>query len=85
MIRKPLELPPAVARAFLKDMRASFAEENRYKQDEIALRQLHALKEHQGPALTLRPYPRAETAPAVRRERDVPADEGACQLKETAN
>jgi hypothetical protein len=25
------------------------AEPNRYKQDEIALRQLHALKEHQGP------------------------------------
>jgi hypothetical protein len=30
-------------------MRSYFAEENRYKQDEIALRQLHALKEHQGP------------------------------------
>jgi hypothetical protein len=29
-------------------MKAYFAEENRYKQDEIALRQLHALKEHQG-------------------------------------
>jgi hypothetical protein len=49
MIHKPLELPPAVARAFVKDMKAFFAEENRYKQDEIALRQLHALKEHQGP------------------------------------
>ena len=47
--RKPLDLPPAVARAFVNDMRAYFAEENRYKQDEIALRQLHALKEHQGP------------------------------------
>jgi hypothetical protein len=30
-------------------MKAFLAEENRYKQDEIALRQLHALKEHQGP------------------------------------
>ena len=49
MVRKPLELPPAVARAFVEDMRAFFAEENRYKQDEIALRQLNALKEHQGP------------------------------------
>ena len=39
MIRKPLDLPPAVARAFVKDMKAYFAEENRYKQDEIALRQ----------------------------------------------
>jgi hypothetical protein len=29
-------------------MRAFFAEENRYKQDEIAVRQLHALEEHQG-------------------------------------
>ena len=49
MIRKPLDLPPAAARAFLIDMRAYFAEENRYEQDEIALRQLHALEEHQGP------------------------------------
>jgi hypothetical protein len=48
-MRKPLELPPAVARAFVKDMKAYFAEENRYKQDEIALRQLHALWEFQGP------------------------------------
>lgn len=47
--RKQLELPAAVARAFIEDMRAYFAEENRYKQDEIALRRLHALKEHQGP------------------------------------
>ena len=49
MPRKPIDLPPAVARAFVEDMRAYFDEENRYKQDEIALRQLHALKEHQGP------------------------------------
>ena len=47
--RKQLELLAAVARAFIEDMRAYFAEENRYKQDEIALRRLHALKEHQGP------------------------------------
>jgi hypothetical protein len=26
---KPLDLPPAVARAFVKDMRAYFAEESR--------------------------------------------------------
>jgi hypothetical protein len=49
VVRKPLELPPAVARAFVKDMKAYFAEENQGKQDEIALRQLHVLKEHQGP------------------------------------
>jgi hypothetical protein len=66
MIRKPLNLPPAVAKAFIKDMRAFHAEPNRYKQDEIAL-QLHALKEHQGPR---------ERPPRFRRERDVPADEG---------
>ena len=49
IVRKPLDLPPAVARAFVDDMRAYFAEGNRYKQDEIAPRQLHALKEYQGP------------------------------------
>jgi hypothetical protein len=49
MIRKPLDLPPAVARAFVEDMKAYFAEEDRRKRDEIALRQLHVLREHQGP------------------------------------
>jgi hypothetical protein len=48
MIRKPLDLPPAVARAFVADMKAYFAEENRYKQDEIAARQLSALNEYRG-------------------------------------
>jgi hypothetical protein len=41
--RKPIELPPAVAKAFVKDMRAFFAEENAIKRDEIAARQLHVL------------------------------------------
>jgi hypothetical protein len=49
VVRKPLELPPAVARAFVKDMKAYFAEPNQHKQDEIALRQMHALSEFQGP------------------------------------
>jgi hypothetical protein len=50
MIRKlPLNLPPNIARAFVEDMRAYFAEEDRRKRDEIALRQLHVLREHQGP------------------------------------
>jgi hypothetical protein len=48
-VNKPLDLPPAVARAFIEDMQAYFVEENRYKQDEIAVRQLHALKRYQGP------------------------------------
>ena len=46
MPRKPIELPAAVARAFAKDMRAFLAEENAIKRDEIAARQLHALKQH---------------------------------------
>jgi hypothetical protein len=43
------ELPPTVARAFLKDMRAFFAVSDPGKRDEIALRQMHALWEHQRP------------------------------------
>jgi hypothetical protein len=45
-----LELPPPSARAFVDDMRAFFAEKNRYKQDEIALRQLHVLGSIKGRA-----------------------------------
>lgn len=37
-----IDLPPAVVRAFVKDMRAYFAETNGHKQDEMAARQLHA-------------------------------------------
>ena len=33
---KPLELPPDVARDFVRDMRAFFAEKNTIKADEIA-------------------------------------------------
>ena len=47
--RKPPELPPAVARTFVKDMKAFFKEKNAIKRDEIALRQLHALWHFQGP------------------------------------
>jgi hypothetical protein len=43
---KPIELPPAVARRFVDDMRAFHAETNAIKADEIAVRQLHALKQH---------------------------------------
>jgi hypothetical protein len=48
-VKKPLDLPPVVARAFVKDMKAYFAEGDVTKRDAIAVRQLHALKEHQGP------------------------------------
>jgi hypothetical protein len=47
-MKKPLELPPAVARAFVKDMKAFFAEENDLKRDEIAARQLSALNQYRG-------------------------------------
>jgi hypothetical protein len=44
MPSKPIELPPTVARAFVKDMRAFFRAKDAIKADEIAARQLHALK-----------------------------------------
>jgi hypothetical protein len=42
MPNKPLDLPMEVAKAFIKDMRAFFAEKNGVKADGIAARQLHA-------------------------------------------
>ena len=53
MPRKELELPPAVARNFVKDMRAFFAEKSTIKADAIAARQLHALREHYADKLRL--------------------------------
>jgi hypothetical protein len=49
MTTEPLDLPLKVAKAFIKDMNAYFAEENAIKRDEIAARQLHALARFQGP------------------------------------
>lgn len=50
MIRRaPIEVPPEVARRFIADMRAFHAERNAIKRDEIAARQLHALKQYQSP------------------------------------
>jgi hypothetical protein len=43
---KPIDLPPAVARRFVEDMCAFFAEPNTIKADAIAARQLQALREH---------------------------------------
>ena len=45
MPRKPIELPPEVAQAFVRDMRAYFATKG-IAADRFAARQLHALKEH---------------------------------------
>jgi hypothetical protein len=53
MPRKQLEVPPAVARSFARDMRAFFAEKNSIKKDEIAARQLHALRQHHASKLRL--------------------------------
>jgi len=49
MTRKPLELAPAVARSFLKDMRAFYAAKNSIKKDEIAARQAWLLNQHLKP------------------------------------
>jgi hypothetical protein len=46
MPRKQLEVPPAAARAFVKDMRAFHAAKTGFEKDAIAARQLHALREH---------------------------------------
>jgi hypothetical protein len=42
-------LPPKVAKAFVRDIRAFFNAKNQLKQDEIASRQLHALAAFQRP------------------------------------
>jgi hypothetical protein len=39
MLRKQLELPPEVAKAFARDMRAYFKAKDQNKRDEIAARQ----------------------------------------------
>jgi hypothetical protein len=44
-MRKPLELPPEVARSFFSDMRAFFAAKGNQR-ELIAVRQLHSLREH---------------------------------------
>jgi hypothetical protein len=49
MPSRPIELPPRVAKAFVKDMRAFFKAKDQLKQDEIASRQLHALIPFQRP------------------------------------
>jgi hypothetical protein len=54
MPRKPIELPPAGARAFVRDMCAFFAAgHDTIKDDGIAARQLFALKQHYAGKLKL--------------------------------
>jgi hypothetical protein len=63
--RKPIELPPTVARSFIADMRVFFAVEDTIKRDEIAGRQMHVLRQYQ------RPREKPVRIPDV-----IPADEG---------
>ncbi len=54
MPRKPIELPPAVARAFVRDMKAYFAAgRDTIKKDGIAANTLHSLKQHYSGKLKL--------------------------------
>jgi hypothetical protein len=47
MPSKPIELPPQVAKSFVRDMRAFFKAKNQLEQDEkIAARQCWALQQH---------------------------------------
>ena len=48
MPSKPFEVPPAIAKAFVRDMRAFYAEKSPIKRDEIASRQIHVLRQFQG-------------------------------------
>ena len=49
MPRKPIELPPEVAKALVADMLAYYAETNPIKRDEIAARQMSVLRQYQAP------------------------------------
>jgi hypothetical protein len=47
--RAPIELPPEIARRFFEDLRLFHREKNPIKADEIAARQLQALRQYQRP------------------------------------
>jgi hypothetical protein len=49
VLNKRLDLPPAVAKAFVRDMKAFFAEKDAIKRDLIAVHQPGTLQEYQGP------------------------------------
>ncbi|MGJ5149899.1 hypothetical protein [Bradyrhizobium sp. HKCCYLR1023] len=69
MARPPLELPPAVARAFMADLAAYRAAATGFDKDAIAARQLRALREH------LRPSDGKLKLPDVRKLMDAMAEE----------
>jgi len=45
-VARPVDLPPEVARAFVRDMEAYFAEPDPIKKDLIAVLQLRSLQDH---------------------------------------
>ncbi|WP_316191297.1 MULTISPECIES: hypothetical protein [unclassified Bradyrhizobium] len=47
------ELPATVARAFVRDMRLYFAEQDPIRREQIAVLQLHSLREHWRSKLSL--------------------------------
>ena len=49
MPRKPIELPPTVARRFVDDTHAFYAESDPFRRDEIAGRQMSVLRQYKGP------------------------------------
>jgi hypothetical protein len=49
LLCKQLELPPEIAKAFVRDVRLFFQAKDQNKRDEIAARQRSALGELQGP------------------------------------
>jgi hypothetical protein len=49
MPRKPIELPPVVARGVVEHMQAFFAEKDPIKRDAIAAEQMTVLQKYQGP------------------------------------
>jgi hypothetical protein len=53
MPRTPTYLPPGAARAFVDDMHAFHAEPNAIQRNEIAARQLRALREHRAGKMRL--------------------------------
>ncbi len=50
MPRRPIELPPEVARKFMADLAAYVAAQTGLEKDEIAARQLRILREHLRPS-----------------------------------
>jgi hypothetical protein len=49
VIRKPIDMPPAVAKAFVNAMNDYFVEANPTKRDAIAAHQLSVLRQYQRP------------------------------------